>query len=354
MTATDLDCSVHADLATRATLAGEELPPAFASCLECAARLRALRDLRDAGQSIGWTVPDAARASLVRSRILGAVAPPRQTRDRRFARRRRPASFILAVSAAAALVAMVIVHRGKDVPVRMPSAEVSLGAITPVGAARFDRISKAPDEVIRLVEGRIHVEVAHLAPAERFRIITGDSVVEVRGTAFDVEASSAGLQEVAVERGRVEVKVGTNPPSVVGAGSHWAVREVAATPPPGPVPEPAIVPVPVRVAHPPRARAERLENVPLPEAPAVATVSPPGTGAPAALPAAELQTRVPVSAPLEAKKLPVSGPKPPAVAPATVTPPSEREPVRREREDQRAERRELREERRLERLERRR
>jgi hypothetical protein len=359
VTPVDLGCSIHGDLATRATVAAEELPSGVGSCLECAQRLQALRDLRDLGRSLEWTDPDAARSSLVRARILEAVAsssgPPAHRSFQRSRAARSVSWSILAVSAAAAIAAVVVVRRAKDDRVRAPSGGVvSLGAIAPVGAARYDWVSRPPDEVVRLVDGRIHVEVAHLGPAERFRIVTGDAVVEVRGTAFDVQASGARLQAVAVERGRVEVKVGPNPARLVGAGNQWVPDEAAVPAPPGAAPAPLPVAGPLRVARPVRERSERKQAAPSAETPVVVTEPPPPESAhPATLPTAEIQAGAPVAPPLEAKKAPVPLATPAAASPATATPRSESETARQEREERRAERRELREERRLEHLERR-
>lgn len=358
MNLVDLDCSIHADLATRAIAAGEDLPAQFVSCLECAERWRALRGLRDLGlsdRSSAWSESDVGRASRVRARILETVASSVGAPARRSFRPVRPAWSILAVSAAAAVVAVIGLHRGKTVRLPAPSGQASLGEIRPVGAAQFERVGKAPDEIVRLVAGRIHVEVAHLEPAQRFRVVTSDAVVEVRGTAFDVQASDARLQNVAVERGRVEVRTATNPPLVLGEGSHWAVGESAVTAPPAPAPMPAPVAGSIRVTHPARERSQRDDVAPAAERPVVETDAPAGESAhPATLPAAEVQTGVPGSRTPEAKKAPIFSSKPMVPVPAAAPQRQEPETVRREREDERAERRERREERRLERLERRR
>ena len=358
MTLVDLDCSVHADLATRAIAAGEDLPAQFVSCLECAERLRALRGLRDLGRgdrSSAWSESDAARASRVRARILETVGSSAGPPARRSFRQIRPGWSILWVSAAAAVMVVVGLHRGKNVPLPVPSGEVSLGEVRPVGAAQFERVGKAPDEIVRLVAGRIHVEVAHLEPAQRFRVVTSDAVVEVRGTAFDVQASDARLQDVAVERGRVEVRTATHPPRVLREGSHWAVGESAVAAPPAPATTPAPVAGPIPVNRPARERSHRDEVPPAAERPVVETEAPASESAhPATLPAAELQVGVPGSRAPEAKKAPGLSSEPAVPVPTAATQRQQPETVRREREDDRAERRERREDRRLERLERRR
>jgi hypothetical protein len=96
--------------------------------------------------------------------------------------------------------------------------------------ARFSLVSGLPDEIVRLEEGTITVAVAALAPGERFRVVTGDGEVEVRGTAFDVTARGDRLAGVRVLHGRVEVTAGRAPPAALGGGEQWP--PLALTPPP--------------------------------------------------------------------------------------------------------------------------
>ncbi|HLK92033.1 MAG TPA: FecR family protein [Polyangia bacterium] len=351
MTPVDLHCSIHADRATQAIVAGQELPAPFAVCPECAGQLRALRGLRDLGAALDWTAPDTERSSRMRARLLRTMATAPVAVPRRSLPRIGAAWAMAAASCAAGILAIATVHRGKVERAGVSSGEALLGAVHEVGAAQFGLIRKAPDEVVRLVEGRLHVEVSHLGPAERFRIVTDDAVVEVRGTAFDVRAANARLQEVAVERGRVEVRVGTSPPRALEEGGRWTAGEAAAMPPAGSTP----APTPVRATHPARERAHREEDVPTSEPAAVATA--PGSAEaarPSVLPAAvEVGAPVPAPPPRGAAVAESTG-KPTAAAPAAATARVDSEPARRDRQEQRMERRELREERRLERLDRRR
>ena len=93
--------------------------------------------------------------------------------------------------------------------------------------ARFVRIGEQPDEIVRLYDGSITVEVEHLDPGERFRVLTGDAEVEVHGTAFDVRAEGDRLDLVRVLRGTVEVRAGRTPPRILGPNENWQLPPMA-------------------------------------------------------------------------------------------------------------------------------
>jgi hypothetical protein len=85
-----------------------------------------------------------------------------------------------------------------------------------------------PDEVVQLDEGQVELEVAPLGMNERFRVLTDDGQVEVRGTRFTVTASERHLAAVHVSHGRVEVRSSGGALAILDAGDDW-IREV----PPG-------------------------------------------------------------------------------------------------------------------------
>ena len=89
--------------------------------------------------------------------------------------------------------------------------------------ARYLVVAAQPDEIIRLIEGTISVEVDHLGPGERFRVLTGDAEVEVKGTAFDVTSRDDRLAAVRVIKGRVEVRGRVPGPQTLGPGQSWTV-----------------------------------------------------------------------------------------------------------------------------------
>src|SRR5207302_1565888 len=76
------------------------------------------------------------------------------------------------------------------------------GTILAQPGAEFIRLGQPPDEIVRLSQGTLTVEVSPLGAGERFRVITSDAEVEVRGTAFDVVAAADRLTAVRVHHGR--------------------------------------------------------------------------------------------------------------------------------------------------------
>jgi hypothetical protein len=344
MTDADATCPVHADVATFSMIASEELPPDFVSCVHCVAGLRALRELRALGDSLAWTTPEADRAARLRARVVESLSSRSGRAPHPLSRRFFPAAIGLAAAFSAVLLAFVATRHEKGEPARRVPTDASLADVRQVGVARFETVSKAPDEVVKLEEGKVHVSVAHLGPAERFRIVTGDAVVEVRGTEFDVQASQSRLEAVTVQRGRVEVRADAREPALVTEGTHWSANERAAAPPPAPMPTPA----PARAAHTVASEVHRKESVSA-HAPAAAPESPAAEIPPPPPAAPSLAEQVPA----HREVVPPSTPaKPVVTAPAKPPEVSGAESVRREHEEQRLERRERRDERRIERLER--
>ena len=78
-----------------------------------------------------------------------------------------------------------------------------------------------PDDVLRLDDGTIVIEVAALPSGERFRVTTEDAEVEVRGTRFQVSASRGKLTGVTVASGRVEVRSAGGGRVVLDPGDEW-------------------------------------------------------------------------------------------------------------------------------------
>jgi FecR-like protein len=126
--------------------------------------------------------------------------------------------------------------------------------------------------VVRLKAGRVHLEVHKLATGERFRVVAGDGEVEVRGTAFDVEASEDHLESVHVDHGWVEVRPSGLDPVLLGAGEQWHAAPAQPALVPEPSPPPALVLAPSRpaaiprtVPPPPQLVAEDVSDEPVSE-----------------------------------------------------------------------------------------
>lgn len=129
--------------------------------------------------------------------------------------------------------------------------------ITALGPASYERAHDWPDFVVHLSDGRVEVRVAALASDERFRVVTGDAEVEVRGTSFEVRAEGDRLREVGVQIGRAEVRVADQQVVVLAAGQHWTASAIAraelvpaVAPVPVPAPAPASAPTPAHAPAP--------------------------------------------------------------------------------------------------------
>jgi hypothetical protein len=121
-----------------------------------------------------------------------------------------------AAATAAAMLAILVLSRDTSIPT-VPRAHAR---VTSVGAATFTSLSPAPDEVIRLSDGLLTLVVSPLGTDERCRVVVGDGEVEVRGTAFAVEARADRLVRVSVSHGRVEVRA-QGRTVLLGAGEVW-------------------------------------------------------------------------------------------------------------------------------------
>ena len=144
-------------------------------------------------------------------------------------RRWRFALAMIAIAgAAAASVSLLVARR----PQRAPATSLATGertfhaAVTGTPTARFARESGAPDEVIRLYDGSLTVDVTPLRRGDRVRIVIGDAEVEARDTSFEVSARGDSLDAVQVVRGQVDVRPARMAPVVIVAGERWDARPI--------------------------------------------------------------------------------------------------------------------------------
>jgi TolA-binding protein len=185
------------------------------ACAQLAAKLRAVISAAAELPAVAPLSPASRdRISRALSAASVAAAPPSEGRRR----------VRLAWAFAAGLAGVAVVLLGWFYAARQPakpqvaqraaeSAEgggkrASLAKVRAFGGARFHRLSEPPDEIVRLESGRVAFEVAHLTSEQRFRVVTRDGEVEVRGTWFEVEAHDGALWAVAVFEGKVDVRVG--------------------------------------------------------------------------------------------------------------------------------------------------
>jgi TolA-binding protein len=129
------------------------------------------------------------------------------------ARARRRWYMAGAVLAAAAGIVLVLATRGAPTH--------SHGTISAHAGARYV-VTRAPDEIVTLHDGTIDVDVAPLHAGERFRVVTADTEIEVRGTAFRVVAELGHMTSVVVEHGLVEVRPHGGAMVTLAGGQSWA------------------------------------------------------------------------------------------------------------------------------------
>jgi TolA-binding protein len=219
--------------------------------------------------------PTREAAEQVRTALLASAAGAPRAR-----RARWPYAVAGGALAAAAAMAVWLGTRPGEPPRVVAVAPKQ--TITPLGVARFERVTDWSDFVVRLDDGAIAVQVAQLDVGERFRVKTADAELETRGARFDTGADQGRLASVAVKEGRVEIRRYDQQVVFLSAGEEWhrptqVTREE--------VPVPAPVPPPPRVPHRERARSDRGSASPeargpkseapaQPEAPATAPPEP--------------------------------------------------------------------------------
>jgi hypothetical protein len=303
----------------------------LATCPACAEAWEGMAELSRLARLLPSKGPDRARVEELRTSLLAEA-------ERDQGRWRRPLGRPTRWLAAAALAAVVAggaglwrLGRPERRPVMVTMARLTRPASSGIAdaavprswatlqsspGAEFSRSDdEDPDEVVHLRQGLLRVDVQKLPPGRRYRVITGDGEVEVRGTRFEVAAEKDRLARVTVLSGRVAIRRYRRPVEgdggrghgggtadergremalaepeslVLGPGEFWEAGAVAAAsapaaleapsaqPVPAP-PPPAVVPSrrvhPVRRApagHPPAAKVVT---------PAPAPASPPASGA---------------------------------------------------------------------------
>jgi TolA-binding protein len=236
------------------------------------------RELIEAARQLAFDEPTGEQVEEMRTVVLASM-PSRA--PARLIRRRWP----LAIGAIAAAAATLLTFaRPRDHA--HPPRPMYNATVTAVGPATFARVRAAGDEIIRLTEGLVHVDVEPLESNERCRVIVGDGEVEVRGTSFEVEAHRDRLARVRVAHGRVEVR-SHGVVTILAAGQTWTPSHEAPTitqvtaAPSGPAP--TVVAVPKDATRPSRHATTSTVQSPTLEAPqlsAEAAVLPPAVSPP--------------------------------------------------------------------------
>lgn len=203
-------------------------------CAVCGPRVAEIEQTR------GWFADDVGdpseeRHDQIRFALMAAArggaaeAPPAVAST---GRRRLIAGGVAAGVAAAAAFALVFGGADAPAPVAQPVVELEAGARGHVAGG-------APDMRYALQEGAATFRVPHLEQGQRYRVMAGDGVVEVRGTVFRVVVERDRLEAVSVSEGHVVVSLEGGVVADLRAGSSWSrpAPVVAAAEPVAPEPE---------------------------------------------------------------------------------------------------------------------
>jgi hypothetical protein len=183
--------------------------------LECASCRDVLDDsppLADAMRALRETPAlPADRQRAVEQRLVASLAAA--------PRRRRPWALAAVPLALAAVWLLAPRWAAKRTPVEVP-APVSHAAAEVEAGARVETLQKGEDELLML-DGAATFRVRPLPPGHRFRVRMGGDEIEVKGTTFRLHGDAAGLREISVSEGLVEVRTRCCGTRSVGAGQRW-------------------------------------------------------------------------------------------------------------------------------------
>jgi|JI10StandDraft_1071094.scaffolds.fasta_scaffold358442_1 TolA-binding protein len=211
-----------------------ERPAHLDGCAACRDVWRDLEQLREAGKALPWTDADERARASGEAALLEAALLDHHARSLESARLRR-------VGWAAAAAAMVLVGSAAWITARgarsQPEPEpADLVVHTPRRAtvrdaqgARFEHRTTAEtarhDEVLQLNDGHIALDVEPLTADQRFRVVTADAEIELRGTSLSVEVADRELTRVSVISGRAELRLPGGEVRTLGPGEVWTRRE---------------------------------------------------------------------------------------------------------------------------------
>jgi hypothetical protein len=240
-----MTCPSELELTRAHQLGDDSLADHLAACSRCRESWDGVERAILLARELPVDMPPLAHREEMRTALLATPELPR----RRAHWTVRTAWF--GAVAAAAAIAIWIGHSPEADAVRVEPPRLAIHA---TGAADYTTVSS---ELVRLRDGTITLDVEPLRPGERFRVVVGDGEVEVRGTSFEVTATSDHLIGVRVMRGRVEVRPAGATTMILDPGQSWHVQVAVVTPPPPPpvVPAPVAPPAPPRVIPRPPPRA---------------------------------------------------------------------------------------------------
>lgn len=226
-------------------------------CVSCRAVWDATREVVELAQELPVATPSvrdreerrtallaAWQPPVLEAPVLGSADPEQPVIDEaavidrprpRLRRRWLMSAVALAVAASVIVGTKLAPRQPERTPARV--AYQRRGVVYPHDGARFTLAAQPPDEMVRLRDGVIDVDVAPLQPGERFRVVVGTDEVEVHGTSFEVIAAGDRLVSVRVVHGLVEVRHVGAAPVFLTERESWPTVTASVVPPvPGPAP----------------------------------------------------------------------------------------------------------------------
>jgi tetratricopeptide (TPR) repeat protein len=199
--------------------ADQEMKEHLDSCAECAAAWNSWNRVVELGKNLEDGCPAPDRIDALRSALLVEAT----SKNHEEVKPRRSMRLIAGIAASVTIISATYFAAKWYSATAVPpiQSEILRGRVHAQRGAEHTVVGAQPDEMVRLAEGTITVEVEPLLKGERFRVITGDAEVEVRGTIFDVTANGDRLVAVHVLSGRVEVRPSFSVATVLGPGEYW-------------------------------------------------------------------------------------------------------------------------------------
>jgi TolA-binding protein len=198
--------------------ADEELFSHIEHCEICATEASSFRRMKELGKQLPDGNPGANRADAVLNSLLTSV--PQQ---KRVAVPVRHWVGLAVAASIAVIVGTFIFLDGFSATKKEQSVDVRItrGYVYAQHGAQYMLVGSQPDEIIRLIDGTVSVDVDKLREGERFRVVIGDAEVEVHGTTFDVTAKDDRLVAVRVISGEVEVRPMEAVTATLRPGEIW-------------------------------------------------------------------------------------------------------------------------------------
>lgn len=196
----------------------------------CAVCRKEMDDLEGLGRALGEVeVPDVDDIALrrLRQRVLRRADAEIAGRSIPPARPRR-ASFVMApVALAVALVALLFWSSGRNAVLSPAPAVVATTTVDAIGDgdARWSKRTEGETERVDLSDGTLRLRVRKAPNGRKVVVRVPDGEIEDLGTIFHVVVRDGVTQRVAVEEGRVTIRLRNTAPITIASGQTWERAE---------------------------------------------------------------------------------------------------------------------------------